>query len=29
LNGEMYQGDLRSDIRDGFGIMKYATGDEY
>lgn len=29
FNGEYYEGDLRSDIRDGYGVMKYITGDEY
>ncbi|CAD8069565.1 unnamed protein product [Paramecium sonneborni] len=29
FKGEYYQGDLRSDIREGFGIMRYTTGDEY
>ncbi|CAD8062002.1 unnamed protein product [Paramecium sonneborni] len=29
FKGEYYKGDLQNDIREGFGTMRYTTGDEY
>ena len=26
INGDIYQGDIKNDLKDGYGIMKYGNG---